>query len=176
MYNNGFVRLRKGLKEHINRGLMSGEMLSVYTYLHLHADYSCGIVWNTSAPYIARDLKYKTSFTNRILRKLEQKEYIKRIGHIGQKMSYEIILNKFLTPNGILIDAVNSKSVNKLAWTLDLNVTLSESQMNLKCISNVFQVSPYKEIKNIKTYRNKEGENLPLPEMDKKLKEMDLPF
>jgi len=149
MKNEGHVKLRRGLLEHINSGKMKSDMLSIYTYLLLKADYTCGVVWGISAPYIGIKLRKPAKYINRQLIKLEKEQYIKRFGHRGQISSYEILINKYLVFNGVLIDAVNSIDINNIAWSCGLKGELSGSYHEVKRELSVFKVSPYKEIKNI---------------------------
>lgn len=145
----GHVRLRKGIKEHINTGKMKGDMLSVFTFLLLWADYTCGIVWGTSAPYIGQKLRKPAKHINRQLLKLERELYIKRFGHRGQISSYEILIHKYLIFNEVLIDAVNTKDINHLAWSPGVNGEIFGNYKIIKGEINDYYLSPYKEIKNI---------------------------
>lgn len=158
MNENGHVRLRKGLLDHINSGKMKADMLSVYTYLLLEADYTCGIVWHTSAPYIGMKFRKQATHINRQLIKLEKNGYIKRFGHRGQISAYEILINKYLLFNGVLINTDNSSDINNIAWQPNVNGELIGSYRELKVNLIDFYVSSYKEVKNIiiKEVKNKE--------------------
>ena len=145
----GHIRLRKGLLHHIDIGKMKFDMLAVFTYLLLKADFTCGIVWGTSAPYIGQKLRKPAKHINRQLLKLEAETYIKRFGHRGQISSYEILINKYLVFNGVLIDAVNTTDINEIAWVPGVNGEIIGNYKRIKLESTVFYLSPYKEIKNI---------------------------
>lgn len=149
MNSKGHIQLRRGLLEHIDTGRMKSDMLSVYTYLLLAADYTCGIVWHTSAPYIGIKLKKKATFINRQLVKLEKGAYIKRFKHRGQIMSYEIIINKYSLPNLISIDSVKSTDINNIAWIPEVKGELIGSYREVKCKLSVSYVSTYKEVKKL---------------------------
>ena len=148
--NEGHIRLRRGLLEHIDTGKMNGDMLGVYIYLHLGCDYTTGIVWTTSAPYISIKLKKPVKKVQRVLQKLAEMEYIKRFGHRGQVTHYKVLINRYLLHNGVLIDSVNSKDINHIAWTLGVNGKLIGTYLRLKTDLNETYVSSYKELKNIR--------------------------
>lgn len=148
--NEGHIRLRRGLLEHIDTGKMNGDMLGVYIYLHLGCDYTTGIVWTTSAPYISFKLKKPVKLVQRILQNLAKKKYIKRFGHRGHVSFYQVLINRYLLHNGVLIDAVNSKDINNIAWTLGVKGKLIGTYSRLKSDLNQTYVSSYKELKNIR--------------------------
>ena len=72
MTDIGHIKLRRGLLDHIETGKMKPDMLSVYTYLLLTADYTCGVVWHTSAPYIGMKFRKQAKHINRQMMKLEK--------------------------------------------------------------------------------------------------------
>lgn len=148
--DSGFVPIRRGIYEHINDGRMTGQEWMVYSILHLKADHQTGICYKVSAPALGMLLRIKPHTINRILRSLEKKGYIKRLSHIGQIVSYPVVINKFYcTLNGILIDAHKTKSLQEICWYVEKDCTLIVSQMYLKCTLNVPQMSCLQELKNI---------------------------
>jgi len=147
----GFVKIRRGLFEHIRSGRMKSDMLSIYTYLHLTADIYTGMVMGTSAPYIGMDLRKPLKHVQRQLIKLEKGKYIKRFGHRGCIQSYNILINKYETANGILIDTDNSKNINEIAYRPKLNRNLIGTYVSFNCPLGVFYVSSVIELKNIQT-------------------------
>ncbi len=146
----GFVPIRRGIFEHISDGRMSGKEWMVYSTLHLKADHETGICYKISAPALGYLLGIKPHYINRLMRSLEQKGYVKRISHRGQVACYPVVINKFLTSNGILIDAHNTKSLNKIGWYVEQDCILTVLQRSFKCISNVLQTSSLQEVKNIR--------------------------
>lgn len=148
--DNGFVPIRRGIYEHISDGLMGGKEWMVYSVLHLKADHETGICYKISGPALAYLLGEKPHYINRLMRSLEKKGYIKRMSFRGQVACYPVAINKFLTSNGILIDARNSKSLNEIAWYVEKDCTITVFQRSFKCISNVFQVSCLQEIKKLR--------------------------
>ncbi len=155
----GHVKFRRGLLEHIESGKMKADMLSVYSYLLLKADYNCGIVWHTSAPHIGMKFRKQAKFINRQMMGLEKEGYIKRFGHRGQINAYEVLINSYLVFNGVLINADNSTDINNIAWTCGFNSELTGCYRELKVDLTVFYVSSYKEIKNIRIKEVKEIKN-----------------
>lgn len=145
----GFIRIRRGIYEHLSDGRMTGREWMVYSVLHLKADHLTGICYKISGPALGYLLGLKSHYVNSILRTLEEKGYIKRLSHRGQVVCYPVVINKFLTSSGILIDAPNTKSLNKIAWYVKEDCILTVLQRNVKATSNVLQTSCLQEIKNI---------------------------
>jgi hypothetical protein len=136
--DNGFVPIRRGLYEHINDGRMTGKELMVYTTLHLKADHLTGICYKVSRVALGLFLKESTNNINRIMSSLERKGYIKRLSHRGQIRYYPVIINKYLTSSGILIDASKTKSLNEICWYVEEDCTLTAQQMHtLQYIKNI---------------------------------------
>ena len=156
-YLVNFVRLRRGLEEHIESGQMSFDMLPVYTYLLIKADFNNGVVWHTSAPYIAMKFRKSASHINRQLLNLERRGYIKRFGHRGRIAAYEILINKYLLFNGVLIDSDNSKSINEIAFTCVLKGELFGSFKVFKVDLTEFYLTSYKELKKLRIEEIKEN-------------------
>ncbi len=155
----GFWRIRRGLYNHVADGNITGPELMVYVAIHMHADYETGVAMKMSAPYLARFLGVTDSFVGRKLRSLEKKGYIKRLGHRGQVRHYPVIINKYLTSKGMLIDADNSLSVNEIAAYTEQDCILSVFKRNVKCTARESQVFTILELKNL-TIPNPETENI----------------
>ena len=145
----GFVAIRRGIYEHLADGRLKGKEWMVYSTLHLKADHETGICYKISAPALGYLLGEKPHYINRILRSLEKKGYIRRISHRGQVVCYPVVINKFLTSNGILIDAHKTKSLNEIAWYTEYDCTLTVLQRSVNCTSNVRYLSCLQEVKNI---------------------------
>lgn len=146
----GFVPIRRGIYEHLSDGRMTGKELMIYTTLHLKADHLTGICYKVSGVALGLLLKESTNYINRIMRSLERKGYIKRLSHRGQVKHYPVVLNKYLTSNGILIDARNTKSLNEIAWYIEEDCTLTALQRHINCTSNALQLHTLQYIKNIR--------------------------
>lgn len=159
----GFVPIRRGIFEHISDGRMSGKEWMVYSILHLKADHETGICYKISGPALGHLLGIKPHYINRLMRSLERKGYIKRISHRGHAVCYPVVINKFFTSNGILIDAHNTKSLKEIGWYVEQDCTLTVLQRSFKCTSNVLQMSCLQELKNItiKEEVKKSGGNKP---------------
>lgn len=146
--DSGFVPIRRGIFEHINDGRMSGQEWMVYSILHLKADHLTGICYKISAPVLANLLQINARMVNRIMTKLEDKGYIHRLNHRGRVSFYPVVINKFLTSNGLLIDAHKTKSLNEIAVYTEEDCLLSVFQMSFKCLSNVPSTINIQELKN----------------------------
>lgn len=145
--DGGFVMIRRGIYAHLRDGRMTGAEWMVYSTLHLEVDHQSGICLKVSSPMLSHLLQINTRQINRILTNLEKKGYIKRLNHRGQIRHYPVVINKYLTaPNGLLIDARNTKSLNEIAWYVETDCLLTDSYMTFKCPANV----PYTRSK--KTY------------------------
>lgn len=97
----GFIKIRRGLREHIRDGRMKANELAVYIHLHLCADFRTGIQKN-SAPHIHYGMGQSLSIRQlqRILASLESKGYIKRFRVPGKMGDYYILINKFEVTTG----------------------------------------------------------------------------
>lgn len=148
--NEGHIRLRRGLLDHIDTGKITGDMLAIYVYLLFKADYNTGIVWSISAPYIALKLKKPLKMVQRLMMKLEKSGYFKRFGQRGQIRHYKVLINRYLLFNGVLIRADYTTDINNLAWECGLNKVLSGTYKILKKNLIRIYLSSYKEVKNIR--------------------------
>lgn len=158
---SGFVALRKGLLEHVVEGRMSGDMLSVYSYLLLKADYLTGLVWHTSSIYIGLQLRKDRKWVNRQMLKLEREGYIKRFSYRGNVSAYEVLINNYIVKNAVLIDAGKSNSINEICYREILNADLKWTFSEIKMELSEFQVSTYKDIKDIVNITKKSNINRP---------------
>lgn len=127
---NGFVPIRRGIYEHLKEGRITGQEFMVYLLLHLKADHRTGICYKISGPVIAGLLQISHRQANRLLTRLEKKGYIKRLNHRGQVPYYPVVINRFLTSNGLLIDAPNTKSLNEIACRKDEGCPLTVFQLS----------------------------------------------
>lgn len=160
--SKGFWRIRRGLYNHVADGDITGQELMVYIAIHMHADYETGVAMKMSAPFLARFLDVAESLVGRRLRALEKKGYIKRLSHRGQVRHYPIVINKYLTSRGMLIDADNSLSVNKIAAYTEQDCILNVFNRQVKCTARESQLYEILELKNL---------TIPEPEEEKDLKQ-----
>jgi len=160
MNNEGYIKIRRGLYSHLEDGSMTGQELSVYLAIHFYADYRTGLATKISAPFIARFLSEKNiQMVQRCLRNLEKKAYVKRFNHRGQRTYYPVLINKFETPQGLIIRADKTLSLNEIVIQDKLNLISNESQINFKLISNEFKMMPIKEVKKLISIKNKNNKN-----------------
>jgi hypothetical protein len=97
----GFIKIRRGLREHVRDGRMTAGELSIYIWLHFCADFRTGSQKN-SAPHIHYAIGRTLSVRQirRYLESLESKGYIKRFMVPGKKGDYYILINKFEVTDG----------------------------------------------------------------------------
>lgn len=143
----GFVRLRKGIKEHLDEGRMLGQEWMVYSTLLLLADYDTGVCYKMSGEFLARLLNEPVRHVNRMLQSLEKKKYICRLKSKGRGQYYPIIINRFLTSRGLLIDARNTLSLKHIAfWPQDMK-KLKDQRLSFHCPTDVLRMATIKELK-----------------------------
>jgi hypothetical protein len=97
----GFVQLRRGILEHIERGDMSFGMFSIYRIMLLQANHAKGVWWR-SAPKLwflgPRDRSVRAIQND--LRKLEESGYLKS-GHVkGRRGNFPVLVNRFYCADG----------------------------------------------------------------------------
>lgn len=163
-----FAKIREGLKEHLITGQM--DFLTeypVYIFLHQIANIKTGMAYKTSAVGLSEMLGVEIKYFQKALVSLEKKGYIKRFFHRGTRKPYPIVINKFVTIDGLQIianecifDKVNSLYDNKLAFTLEdeenLKGICSELEKNLNgtyraTLKDILKINKdNKEVKRIK--------------------------
>ena len=155
MSNEGFIKLRRGLMQHLEQGRMNGRDLSTYVTLHFYADYKCGIAWKMSAPFIARFLNDKIRNIQESLVRLNRGEYIKRLNHRGQKTYYPVVINRFETPHGLFIRTDKMLNNKEIAFESEFKVYLKCIQNELKPNLNRIYHVAIKEVKSLITNKPK---------------------
>lgn len=150
-----FIKLRRGLMEHLESGKINGRELSVYVALHMWVDFKYGFCWKVSSPFLAQFLNEKEQIVKRCMKSLSDKGYIKRFNHRGQKTYYPVLINHYEILSGVYTRADKTLNSNSLSLRVTFNCTLNVLQMNFKCPLNDLQVSPIKEILNIKILKSK---------------------
>lgn len=147
---DSFIKLRRGLMEHLESGKINGRELSVYVALHMWVDFKYGFCWKISSPFLAHFLNEKEQIVKRCMKSLSDKGYIKRFNHRGQKTYYPVLINHYEIQSGIYTRADKTLNSNSLCLRVTFNCTLTVLQMNFKCPLNDLQVSPIKEVNNIR--------------------------
>jgi len=117
MASEGFLKIRRGLSEHLDRGKMSGKEYLLYLHLLIEADHRTGVVWKTSAPFIQHNLE---CFSLRQLREaihnLEVKGYLKRFFSYGKNTFYDILLDKYEIVGGSQTVSQKTISINDVQY------------------------------------------------------------
>ena len=95
--SEGYIKLRRGIIEHIHQGKVTKLEGGVYLHLHLYVDYKTGVIWFTCGEYIARYAPFSAFQCRKAIKGLEEKGYIKRFFN-GKGKPYDILINKYETP------------------------------------------------------------------------------
>lgn len=98
---DGYVQLRRGILEHIDKGLMTYSQAGVYVCILLQADRKTGIWWGCALKLqahgpVGNDLKAM----QRCLAYLQARGYIKCLREHGRRGNYPILINKYLVTDG----------------------------------------------------------------------------
>ncbi len=93
----GFVKLRRGIVEHLQTRRMAADEYAVYVLLILLADWRTG-TWVGSAGILAAILNWSPRQCQRLLRSLRSKSYI--AGKPAQKGAYEITVRRYFCTTG----------------------------------------------------------------------------
>src|ERR1051326_6495562 len=114
MASDGYVRLRRGLLEHLENGRMTYMQAGVYSVMLLQADHKTGIWWGSAMKLYAmsrgdgetesgedtRNMAERRKL-NRCLSRLEDGGYIKRFIVKGKIGNYAVLINKFMCSGGV---------------------------------------------------------------------------
>lgn len=92
--NEGFAKIRNGLKDHIDQGKMSATDLGVYTFLYLYCTWKTGIWFGNALNIAAKTLSSRRSISDS-LHRLRQRGYINYATTRGRRGSYHILIDKF---------------------------------------------------------------------------------
>jgi len=92
----GFAKIRNGIRAHIKQGKLTPQDLGVYVYLHLECDWATGIYHGTALGiaygYDNPDLK---DSIKRSLARLRENGYINFRKGDGRHKGYDVLINKF---------------------------------------------------------------------------------
>jgi hypothetical protein len=114
----GYIPLRRGILEHVQKGLLNKTDFSVYCLLLLLADHHTGIWWGSAKALGAYNFARSTARNS--LQRLESKGYIKRFTTPGVHANYQILINKYAITDGQhkgkLLDAKQTTSTKFLIY------------------------------------------------------------
>ena len=112
---NGFVKVRRGIVEHLHNGQMNMREFACYCVLLLRADYKTGVAWVRASDFLV-DEEISLSSVQRSLAGLEEKQYIKRFILAGSKKPYPVLIDKYEIPNGDAGDVKRINAVKSTSW------------------------------------------------------------
>ena len=100
---NGFVKIRRGIDEHLLSGRLGYFDLGIYITIHLQADYRTGI-WIGSAPRLVASSPRNCTLrqVKNSLHFLEQGRYIRRFLVHGKRGNYRVLIDKYEPQTGDL--------------------------------------------------------------------------
>lgn len=101
MLTTGFVKMRRGIHEHITDGKLTWTQAHIYIDLILLANPASGI-WRGSAGYLEALFGEAKRTIKDALQRLEELGYIKRFMVPGSRHNYPILVNKYLVSLGVL--------------------------------------------------------------------------
>jgi hypothetical protein len=96
---NGFLKLRREVLEHVRNGKMTHLEFNVFVYITSQADTRSG-VWNGSANALAGEWALSPRAARRQLEALEAKGYLKRFPMRGSHLCYPVLVKRFLVTEG----------------------------------------------------------------------------
>jgi hypothetical protein len=150
---NGFIKIRRGLLEHIADGRMSHQDAGIFLQLLLQVDYETG-VWTGSAHRLTPTDLDRNSLqrVQRSLKRLATDEYLKVFRHDRGRGNYKVLINRY--------EPLFGESIGKR-----LNATLStdwrapvyegEWDVSRTRVGGESDVSLYPEVTDIRS-KNKE--------------------
>lgn len=98
MASNGFVKLRRGILEHAEKGLLPADEFAAFIYITLRADHETG-VWIGNALLLARGFRRSWTTGKTWLRNLVRKGYIEAKPSPAQRGSYAIRVLRYRPAN-----------------------------------------------------------------------------
>jgi len=118
---SGFVKIRRGILDHLLCGIISIFEFGIYVILHLQADYRTG-VWTGSAPRLraAGPRGARMRDLQRALQRLGQIGFIRIFRIPGKRGNYHVLIHKFESTDTALIgrrlNAFKSSSWEELVF------------------------------------------------------------
>lgn len=93
--DQGFVKLRRGINEHVVSGKMCLTDFTIYTLLLINANHETGVWDNASAGLISSLYRLPERTCRDVLERLERNGYIKRFMVRGKRAGYPILINNY---------------------------------------------------------------------------------
>ena len=115
MGNIGFLKVRRGLKEHFNK--MGYFEIGLYLRLLMDADYSTGTLYTSTNSLVLKGSTRQKIY--RALQNLESKGYIRSFKKRGGHGEFGVILNRYQGEDGRFVNAFKSESCEELEWESD---------------------------------------------------------
>ena len=118
---SGFVKIRRGILDHLLSGLISIFEFGIYVILHLQADYRTG-VWTGSAPRLraAGPRGARMRDLQRALHRLGEIGFIRIFRTPGKRGNYHVLIHKFESTDTALsgkrLNAFKSSSWEQLVF------------------------------------------------------------
>jgi len=112
--NNGYLRLRRGLFEHVANGQMTAMECFLYTAILANADPSTGI-WHSSAGCLAALYSISPRTCRDSLERLEKGGYLKRFPIRGKHGQYPILVHRFDCSDGAM-KGMRLNAMESLSW------------------------------------------------------------
>lgn len=125
---NGFVKLRRGIVEHLQSGQLNLNEFGCYCLLLLRAGYKTGIAYMTSEDFLLGDISLAA--VHRALRGLEQKAYIKRFHTKGSKKPYPILLHKYEIEGCGVSETLRLNAVKSRSYENPVYEAVTEPSLN----------------------------------------------
>ncbi len=114
----GYIPLRRGILEHVQKGLLNKTDFSIYCLMLLLADHHTGTWWGSGKALGAYNFPRSTA--QKSLQRLESRGYIKRFTIPGVHSNYPILINKYAITDGQhkgrLLDAKQTTSPRRLVF------------------------------------------------------------
>ena len=157
MYN-GFVKLRRGLEEHLEAGKISYSEAGLYVRLMMKANYNTGVVY-VSTKELATPGNPQEQ-VRKILDRLEEKQYIRTFRVKGSQCRYPILINKHCRgEDGSILNAFKSKSPEHLVWENDEDSSMTVPSRYEEGSISPSQTNENKEFTAPREVRSKEVKN-----------------
>ena len=111
----GFVKLRRGLEEHLEADKLSYLEVGLYIRLMMRANYETGVVYVTTKELSGTHNSPEQ--IRKILDRLEEKKYIKTFRRRGSKSRFAVLINRHCRfHDGSMLNAFESTSPEDLVW------------------------------------------------------------
>ena len=119
---NGFVKLRRGIAEHVSDGRLSTDCFAAFVMITIAANHQNG-VWIGSGASLAEDMRWKKRKGQRVLMDLESSGYLRFVDNPKKPGSKAVEILKYLSSDSVNSDtnsdttATNGASVGRVTAT-----------------------------------------------------------